>query len=438
MSSHAFRHHLKHVQEKYDDAVEETIQNLQNEYTTLVNQLTSDGNGGDMFSISKNTLKKEWRYLKSAIDLAFEICALNHELLFETKLFENNTLTFYDFFNEKIFPQSASVSNHFSSMLHPVEQQKLNIMRNTLDTIKRDRTENEDHSISIQKDNGQQKFGQWPPQKSQAERTVNVMVQVYNGDKHYTRFSMDNFAQSICELLHFFYHFETDEQSKINIFIEISNGYIKVSNIFSELFRHDLLLRDILFKKVVSQGWASFGNTKTQQKSAAIGGSSLIDVYVLGANLETKETIPVDIAYRHHNVLLERLDLPTEETNLLHVREMIYGITLRHAEDGNDEDSDSESSDSEAGDGIEVNVNPITTDHASDEFVAEVEKSKFEILSRLNQKQNYRFSHCGVFLREEDEMQSSAVGIAIDEGCQHMHNGVIQAEDLILLIDDEV
>ena len=149
-------------------------------------------------------------------------------------------------------PQSASVSNHFSSMLHPVEQQRLNIMRNTLDTIKRDRTKNVDDSI--QKGVDQQKHGQWPPQKSQAERTVNVMVQVYNGDKHYTRFSMDNFAQSICELLHFFYHVEDDEQSKINIFIEISNGYIKVSNIFSELFRHDLLLRDILFKKVVSQG----------------------------------------------------------------------------------------------------------------------------------------------------------------------------------------
>ena len=84
----------------------------------------------------------------------------------------------------------------------------------------------------------------------------------------------------------------------------------------------------------------------------------MIDVYVLGAKLETKETIPVDIAYRHHNVLLERLDLPTEETNLLHVREMIYGITLRHAEDGNDEDSDSESSESEAGGDIEVDVNP--------------------------------------------------------------------------------
>ena len=83
MSSHAFRHHLKHVQEKYDDAVEETIQNLQNEYTTLVNQLTSDGPGGDVSSIPKDTLKKEWRYLKSAIDLTFEICALNHELLFE-------------------------------------------------------------------------------------------------------------------------------------------------------------------------------------------------------------------------------------------------------------------------------------------------------------------------------------------------------------------
>ena len=130
MSSHAFR---TIFQEKYDNAVEETIQNLQNEYTTLVNQLTSDGNGGDVSSIPKNTLKKEWRYLKSAIDLAFDICALNHELLFETKLFENNTLTFYGFFNEKIFPQSASVSNHFSSMLHPVEQQRLNIMRNTLD-----------------------------------------------------------------------------------------------------------------------------------------------------------------------------------------------------------------------------------------------------------------------------------------------------------------
>ena len=35
-------------------------------------------------------------------------------------------------------------------------------------------------------------------------------------------------------------------------------------------------------------------------------------------------------------------------------------------------------------------------------------------------------------------MQSSAIDIAIDEGCLHMHNGVIQAEDLILLIDDEV
>ena len=67
-----------------------------------------------------------------------------------------------------------------------------------------------------------------------------------------------------------------------------------------------------------------------------------------------------------------------------------------------------------------------------------MEKSKFEILGRLNQKQNYHFSHCGVIIREEDEMQSSAVDIAIDEGCQHMHNGVIQAEDLILLIDDEV
>ena len=116
--------------------------------------------------------KKEWRYLKSAIDLAFEICALNHDLLFETKLFENNTLTFYDFFNEKIFPQSASVSNHFSSMLHPVEQQKLNIMRNTLDTIKRDRTENEDHSISIQRITGNKSLDNGHHKKSQAERTV--------------------------------------------------------------------------------------------------------------------------------------------------------------------------------------------------------------------------------------------------------------------------
>ena len=264
MSSHAFRHHLKHVQEKYDDAVEETIQNLQNEYTTLVNQLTSGGPGGDVPSIPKDTLKKEWRYLKSAIDLAFEICALNHELLFETKLFENNSLTFYDFFNERIFPQSATVSNHFSSMLHPVEQQKLNIMRNTLDAIKRNRTKNVDDSI--QKGVDQLKHGQWPPQRTQAERTVNVMVQVYNGDKHYTRFSMDNFAQSICELLHFFYHVEDDEQSKINIFIEISNGYIKVSNIFSELFRHDFLLRDILFKKVLSQGWVGLVTLRLNKK----------------------------------------------------------------------------------------------------------------------------------------------------------------------------
>ena len=82
---------------------------------------------------------------------------------------------------------------------------------------------------------------------------------------------------------------------------------------------------------------------------------------------------------------------------MLHVREMIYGITLRHAEDGNDEDSDSESSDSEAGGDIELDVNPFTTDHASDEILSEVEKSKFEILGRLNQKQNYHFSHCGVF-----------------------------------------
>ena len=83
---------------------------------------------------------------------------------------------------------------------------------------------------------------------------------------------------------------------------------------------------------MVSQGWASFGNTKTQ-KSAAIG--EFFDRYIcVRCQPETKETIPVDIAYRYHNVPLERLDLPTEETNLLHVREMIYGITLRHAEDG--------------------------------------------------------------------------------------------------------
>ena len=58
MSSHAFRHHLKHVQEKYDDAVEETIQNLQNEYTTLVNQLTSDGNGGCVEHFKEYTQKR--------------------------------------------------------------------------------------------------------------------------------------------------------------------------------------------------------------------------------------------------------------------------------------------------------------------------------------------------------------------------------------------
>lgn len=435
MSSHAFRHHLKHVQEKYDDAVKEAIQNLQNEYTALLKQLTPGESGGD----TSSTLKKEWRYLKSAIDVVFEICALNNELLFEKKLFEGNTMAFYDFFNEKILPQSASVSSHFSSMLHPVERQKMNIMRNTLDAIKHDQiTDEDDSKLKGPEQSTVGAIGQWPPRKSQSERTVNAMVQVYNGDKHYTRFSLDNFAQSICELLHFFYHFESDVKRKVNVFIEINNGYIKVSNIFSKLFKHDFLLRDILFKKVVSQGVGKFGNTEAQQKSAAIGGSSLIDVYILDAELETKETVPVDIAYRHHNVLLERLDLPIEKTNLLHVREMIYSITLRHAEEGNDKDSDSESSDSESDGAIEVDVKPYNADRASDETVAEVEQSKFEILSRLNQKQHYLFSHCGVFIKEEDEMKSSAINIAIDEGCLHMHNDVIQTEDLILLIDDEV
>ena len=66
-----------------------------------------------------------------------------------------------------------------------------------------------------------------------------------------------------------------------------------------------------------------------------------------------------------------------------------------------------------------------------------VMKYKYQIFSKLNQKESYHFVHQGMNIPHAMEISKSALQIAIDEGCLDTYNGVVQSEDLILLINDE-
>ena len=68
---------------------------------------------------------------------------------------------------------------------------------------------------------------------------------------------------------------------------------------------------------------------------------------------------------------------------------------------------------------------------------AEIIKYKYQIFSKLNQKETYHFSHQGINIEQDQEIHTGAIEVAIDEGCLETYNGVVQSEELILLITDE-
>ena len=98
---------------------------------------------------------------------------------------------------------------------------------------------------------------------------------------------------------------------------------------FSNVLRGNSVIGNILFKKLLTSS-SSTNNSKGGNNNFSIGGSSLIDVYILDSNLVSKDTVDVELAYKNHSTLIHLLKVPITGTTLLHIREMIYGITLKH------------------------------------------------------------------------------------------------------------
>jgi hypothetical protein len=422
MSTHSFLHHLKHVQETYEKETKEIIQTLDNEYK----QFTAN------FNDAKATSKNDLMYLKSAIENMFEVCTTDHQLLLETKCLENDTLTFYEFFNTKIL----SSNNHnykegeqIIELLNPVGREKLNIIKQTIDEIKNENINkfHNDNNNGTNRNDTQKETKEagahtifWPPQDNVSQ----FMVQVYNGDKHATRLSLNHCIESIYDFLTFYYHFDPDVS--IEILIENTGGYVKISNLFSNVLRGNSVIGNILFKKLLTS--SSSTNSTVGNNNFSIGGSSLIDVYILDSNLVSKDTVDVELAYKNHSALIHRLKVPITGTTLRHIREMIFGITLKHDEgEGNDAGEDSDSDNDSDNDSIDNSENDTHN----------VMKYKYQIFSKLNQKESYQFVHQGMNIPHAMEINKSAIQIAIDEGCLDTYNGVVQSEDLILLINDE-
>ena len=263
-------------------------------------------------------------------------------------------------------------------------------------------------------------------------------IQIYNGDKYCTRLSMNNYIHSICDCLKFYYHI--DKGVHIQLLIENNEGYIKISNLSSSVLQNNATIEQLIFKKLLSNNSTINNSSNNGNNNFSIGGgSSLVDIYVLDSNFTAKETVDIDLAYKNHAYKIHQLKIPNINANLRIVREIIYGITLKNDEGdgsgGNKDPGDDSSSDEDS----ENDDNDFDYDddlhHRKNH--AEIIKYKYQIFSKLNQKETYHFSHQGINIEQDQEIHTGAIEVAIDEGCLETYNGVVQSEELILLINDE-
>ena len=441
--AHSFIHHLERVQKTYQEDLDQLIKELNDEYQQFVLHANVKKDDNHNATSTKQNLKKDFKYLKSAIINMFEECMTNHDLLLDNKCFENNTLTFYEFFTTKLFVQDNNNNDHDIAnkeitklVNNRGDLEKFKTIKNIIDAIKNERDDS--NSNISQRQQEKKNVSCWPSQEKESQLNVNSMFQIYNGDKYCTRLSMNNYIHSICDCLKFYYHI--DKGVHIQLLIENNEGYIKISNLSSSVLQNNATIEQLIFKKLLSNNSTINNSSNNGNNNFSIGGgSSLVDIYVLDSNFTAKETVDIDLAYKNHAYKIHQLKIPNINANLRIVREIIYGITLKNDEGdgsgGNKDPGDDSSSDEDS----ENDDNDFDYDddlhHRKNH--AEIIKYKFQIFSKLNQKETYHFSHQGINIEQDQEIHTGAIEVAIDEGCLETYNGVVQSEELILLINDE-